>query len=501
MIFRRVLGLVAASSIVGLTACGESGGDEVAQSGDTSAMDTGTGGTTDAVGSDPNASGPANTTTTSGTPTNGPEGTDGTEPAVAPNPGFCPDEQPEVGAECMVGFPAACTYADVGCVCGDGVWDCYSASDCPAAAPEDGAGCDLNGMACTYDDLNCSCDTTDGWSCTSPCPEAQPGDDVSCRRSPNQGCDYAAGVLAVGFMSMADTSCACADGTFVCFTDANCPADAPATGASCEFPTLDCAYEASDCECNADGTWECLTDCPAAFPDDGASCERPEQAVCRYDDAGGLVQGGMGMGGAAASTCACSDLTFTCIGQEDCPTDAPSTGAECADLGGLACGYEGSNCTCGDTGWTCQTECPAAPPADGVSCERNENQPCRYTEGELLAGGGGGFGGGGGALADTSCTCAENAFDCFTPADCPTALPAADEACTVSRVLCVVEGQNCTCNGQTDTWTCNMPPDPDAGVDPGTEGMDSETSGAETTDVVSSEAPSTSQEPLDAGAP
>lgn len=499
MISRRVLGLVAASSIVGFTACGESSSDEVAQTGDTSAIDTNTGGTTDALGSEPNPSSTANPTTTNSTATTGNEGTGGQEPGVAPNPGFCPDEQPEAGDACMAAFPAACTYDDVGCVCGDGVWDCYSASDCPAAAPAEGASCDLNGMACSYDQLGCSCDTTDGWSCTSPCPESQPDDGVSCRRSANQSCNYAAGALAMGFMSMADTSCACTDETFVCFTDADCPTEAPTTGGSCEFPTLDCSYANSDCECNADGTWECLTDCPAAFPDDGASCERPEQAVCRYNDEGGLIQGGMGMGmgGAAASTCACSDLAFVCLGQDDCPTEAPSTGAECTDLAGLACAYDGSNCTCGDTGWNCQTQCPAAPPADGISCERSENQPCRYAEGELLTGGGGGFGGGQGTLADTSCTCADNAFDCFTPADCPTALPAADEACTVPRVSCVIDGQNCTCNGQTDTWTCNVPTEPDAGVSPTTEGIDPDTSGAETSDSASSEVPN----PLDAGAP
>lgn len=491
MNFRSIVRIAVVCSIgSSLGGCGESGG-----SGETTQTTTSPGGSgdtvpTDGSEADPGASGGGNNTTTPAgntnpTTTNPDDGSGGMDSGDTPNPGFCPETQPEAGAECMVGFPAACNYADVGCVCGDGVWACYSESDCPDAAPADGATCDLNGMACTYDDLGCTCDTTDGWTCNSACPDMQPTDGMSCRRSANQSCNYAAGALAPGFMSMPDTTCACTDGAFVCFSDANCPAEAPTTGAACEFPTLDCEFTGSNCRCDADGTWQCQTDCPETLPADGASCERPEQAACRYDDMGAAVQGFGGMGGGdVASTCTCTDLAFVCIGQEDCPAEAPATGGECANLTGLACDYEGSSCNCGEEGWTCQTECPAAPPADGASCERPEQAACRYAEGELLAGGGG-FGGGGGAQADTSCACVENAFDCFSPEDCPTTLPGEDEACTVTGVLCVVAGQNCTCSGRTDTWTCVVPSE--AGAPAMTEAP--ETTAEATSAVVTSDAP------------
>jgi hypothetical protein len=468
MKLRRVLGFAVVCSIaVGFTACGDSGDNGETQTTSDSPDDdsSGTAGldsvTTDTVTTDgtANQTGPANMSTGDTETDSETGGSDDMEPE---NPGFCPAEQPEEGGECMNAFPIACTYGEQGCVCTENAWDCYSTSDCPAASPADGETCTLGGMACDYDGLDCTCDTTDGWSCSSPCPEAQPSDGVSCRRPSVQTCNYAGGVLAPGFMSMSDATCACSDETFVCFSEANCPADAPTTGGSCEFPTLNCMYEASDCQCNDDGTWECRTDCPESVPADGASCERPEQAACRYAEEGTIIQGGMGMGMGAEvfSTCACREGAFTCVGQEDCPADAPVSGDTCADLDGLACDYEGSSCNCGDMGWTCQTACPAAPPEDGVSCERE--QPCRYAEGELLASGGfggGGFGGGGGTAADTSCTCVDNLFDCFTAADCPMTLPAEDEACTVTGVRCVVEGQNCTCSGQTDTWNCVTPPD------------------------------------------
>lgn len=506
MTFRRVLRFAVVCSIAGsFTACGESGGSGETQTTTGSPNDTSGAPGTDNAGTDGTGTGtsPANTTSTN---TGGPAGTEppdeqGTgEQPDDPNPGFCPEAQPEEGGECMNAFPVACTYGELGCICGEGGWDCYSASDCPAAAPAEGDACELGGMACSYDGLACNCDTEDGWSCSSPCPEAQPSDGGSCRRPTNQSCNYAGGELAAGFMSMADTTCACTDGTFVCFSEENCPVEPPSTGGSCEFPTLDCVYEGSDCACNADGTWDCRTDCPDMFPDDGASCERPEQAVCRYSEEGTILQGGMGggMGGAAVSTCACTEGAFVCIGSEDCPTAAPTTSDACAGLEGLACDYETSSCSCGDMGWSCQTDCPAAPPEEGVSCERNANQACRYAAGELLAGGGG-FGGGGGTQADTSCSCVENAFDCFTPADCPTTLPGEDVECSVTGVRCVVEGQNCTCNGQTDTWNCATPPDP--GVETGTEDMN--TSGS-VTSAPSSEAPTseaaTSEAPADADA-
>lgn len=494
MNFRQVSRIAFVCSLVGIfTACGESSNGETGQTNTGSPDDTsGVGSTGSAAETGATNTSPATTpnTTTTGANTSG-EGAPSTEPTDDPNPGFCPEAQPEAGAECTNAFPVACTYADVGCVCAQGAWDCYSASDCPAAAPADGDACELGGMACSYAELGCTCDPEEGWSCSTACPEAQPTDGLSCRRPTNQSCGYAAGVLTPGFMGMPDTTCACTDEAFVCFSEANCPSEAPITGGECAFPTLGCEFEGSDCTCNEEGTWECITDCPASNPDDGASCERPEQAACRYSEEGTLVQGGfgMGMGGSVASTCTCSEQAFVCIGQEDCPAEAPASASECADLVGLACDYEASSCTCGDTGWTCQTDCPAAPPEDGISCERSENQACRYAAGELLAGGG--FGGGQGARPDTSCSCVENAFDCFTPADCPTALPAEDEACTVSGVQCAIEGQNCFCSGQSDTWIC-VAPETDAGVAPVTDEMTS-------VDVETTGAPVSG--PLDAGAP
>ncbi len=402
--------------------------------------------------------------------------TDGPTPGVTGPPG-CPDDQPVAGAECMFGFPVACTYADGGCVCNEGAWDCYAEADCPDASPEDGASCDLNGMACSYADLSCSCSTEDGWECRTPCPEAQPADGEVCRRPVQAGCDYADGAVVQGFMNMADTTCACGDGTFTCFTEADCPADAPSTGLGCDFPTLECDYDATQCECSEDGGWTCITDCPEAFPADGAACDRPEQAICRYDEAGELAGGGGGGGfgggfggGASDSACTCVNLQFECVTQEDCPAE-PATGDDCAGFTGIACAYDGSNCTCSDMGWTCQTECPTAPPADGGSCSRSENQPCRYdAEGALLGGGGGQ---GGGAQADTTCTCTEEAFSCVSTADCPTAQPTAGEACDLAGVVCPFDGENCICSTMSDEWVCftaMMPPTGDDGAGGGESG-------------------------------
>ena len=168
MTIRHVLEFVVVGLVMGgVTACGDSEGDGETNQTTGSPTNSSDGGSGGGAGTDTTTTGTTGTTTTTtgtttttpGTTTSGDDGTGTSEPTDNPNPGFCPDEQPEAGAECMVGFPAACTYAEVGCVCGDGVWDCYSASDCPAAAPADGDGCDLNGMACSYDGLGCSCDT------------------------------------------------------------------------------------------------------------------------------------------------------------------------------------------------------------------------------------------------------------------------------------------------------------------------------------------------------
>lgn len=351
----------------------------------------------------------------------------------------CPGEKPQEASECTRMIPGACTYDDGGCVCVDGAWDCYSDADCPASAPEDAATCTLGGMACAYDDgLNCNCSAMNGWSCSTPCPEAPPASDATCRRPATSTCRYADGAIVQGGFGKADTTCACEEGTFSCFSQEDCPAAAPENASACTFATLACPYDDRQCTCT-DDAWSCVTECPEAVPSDGAQCLRPAGANCRYLE-GAVVEG---FGGKSDTTCACDEGAFNCFGQEDCPTAAPANDEAC-EFQTLSCSYEGAQCNCGESGWSCTTECPAAVPAQDSACSRPEQATCRYDEGMLVQG----FG-----AAEAVCACREEKFDCLTQADCPATAPASEAECMgLSGLACAYDGQQCTC-GQNG-WTC-----------------------------------------------
>ena len=266
-------------------------------------------------------------------------------------PPGCPPTEPEVGTECMRrGGPGsgACTYGGDSCLCNANAWACYSQKDCPASAPDDAAACDLNGMSCAYDTLRCTCSTMTGWTCQEPCPQAQPDNDAECRRPTASTCRYQAGMVVQGFMGMADTTCACNDGKFVCFSQADCPANAPTTGDSCDTTTLSCAFTGARCTCDPNGSWTCTTDCPAMLPADGDACERTPQQTCRYN--GSVPAQGM----QADATCTCRDMKFECLTPADCPDTRPDNASTC-DLLGLSCRYDNESCRCGTMSgtWNC----------------------------------------------------------------------------------------------------------------------------------------------------
>jgi hypothetical protein len=369
-----------------------------------------------------------------------PSGAGGSTSTPGTSPG-CPAEKPTEATECTRGNPAACVYDDGGCVCAENAWDCYADADCPAAAPADAEACTLGGMACSYEGLNCTCSTTNGWTCLTPCPEAAPADSASCRRPANNTCRYDdAGALVQGFGTASSTTCSCAEGAFNCFTQADCPAAPPANESECAFPTLSCAYDGQECDCD-DGVWACETDCPAMEPADGTACVRDADDECRYL-AGAPVEGG---GGDADATCRCEEGTFNCFGAEDCPATAPATGGGC-EFATLTCEYTGLACDCEEEGtWTCMTDCPAAVPAQASACERAEEQTCRYNADVLVQG----FGG----SAEAVCACREQMFDCLTATNCPATQPAADADCTgLTGLACTYGEERCSC-GQ-DAWTC-----------------------------------------------
>jgi hypothetical protein len=126
----------------------------------------------------------------------------------------------------------------------------------------------------------------------------------------------------------------------------------------------------------------------------------------------------------------------------------------------LRCDFDGGSCTCEDDGtWSCALDCPEATPADADSCQRPVDQPCRYAAGALVQGGGQG-----GTPVDTSCACADGAFDCFTTADCPATAPADASACTLSGITCPYDAgaTSCRCRTSTPEWDCTVS-DPSGG--------------------------------------
>lgn len=443
MRFGATSGLAVGAVLALLSACGSSSGGNDNGNGTGGAMSTGSGGALSTGGSSSGAPGQGGAAVNGGGASN--SGGSGTSTAgVSGGGGFpggdffsCPMEKPTAGASCMRLSPSACTYADGGCLCSSGAWSCYSSADCPATAPADAASCTLTGMACNYNDLACTCGMN-GWSCQKPCPMTPPAAATACQRPASSTCRYDEGALVGGFGS-ADTTCACNDGTFKCFSQSDCPADSPSSGAACEFSTLSCSYSAGQCSCSGDGTWSCSMSCPAMQPTEGGACDRITTGSCRYN-AGALQMGG----GSSDATCTCQDGKFNCISQADCPAAAPATDSMCTGLTGLNCTYTDRQCSCGPNGWSCTTNCPMTPPTKGTACERRS--ACQYAAGAPVSMG---------MTADTTCACTDNAFQCYTAADCPATQPMSASECQQPGLTCPYSGQNCRCSASMGAWTCS----------------------------------------------
>ena len=189
----------------------------------------------------------------------------------------CPMAEPGADASCRRAENSTCRYnmgtlvggfgmADTTCSCASGKFSCFSQEDCPAAAPAQMSACTTATLGCMYDDRQCTC-TGGAWNCQTSCPAAPPSDGAECLRPENATCRYNMDMLVQGGFGQADTTCACSDNKFSCFGQEDCPASAPVDGATCEFSTLSCDWEATGCTCN-NGMWACTTDCPAA-PHDG----------------------------------------------------------------------------------------------------------------------------------------------------------------------------------------------------------------------------------------
>lgn len=262
------------------------------------------------------------------------------------------------------------------------------------------------------------------------CPGEKPEEAAECTRMFKGACVYD------------DGGCVCTDGAWDCYADADCPATAPADAAACTLDSMQCEYEGLDCTCSVEDGWSCVSPCPEATPEDSASCRRPTNSTCRYAE-GELVGG---FGGKADTTCACGDDSqFTCFSDADCPAAAPENESAC-EFNTLSCDYEDRECDCRDGAWNCETECPAAEPADGAECLRAATAACRYAEGAIVQGG---FG----SQADSTCVCEEGAFSCFGAEDCPAAAPATAEACEFKSLSCDFTDSQCTC-GNDGTWGC-----------------------------------------------
>src|SRR5512145_2855046 len=255
------------------------------------------------------------------------------------------------------------------------------------------------------------------------CPASKPVVDSACTRS-----------SSMGACTFGDTNCICSGQTWHCYTQADCPATAPANADACDLNSMSCAYGAVQCVCARNSGWNCATPCPATKPTaSGEACTRDARNTCRYGEDGALIN----FGGTAVTTCACANGALSCFGATDCPADPPTSSAACTMLT-LSCQYDGRQCNCGTDGvWACTSECPEAPPAADAACDRTPQQACSYANGALVSG----FG----ATSDKTCVCNANKFACFTQADCPAAAPESDTACTLLGINCSYDATTCRC--------------------------------------------------------
>lgn len=290
------------------------------------------------------------------------------------------------------------------------------------------------------------------------CPTAKPTAGDECSRPSTQPCDYD------------DGACACRDDVWSCYSDSDCPAQAPANEEACNFSQMNCAYGELNCVCSTTTGWSCQTPCPATKPaTNTTACTRPADQLCRYGEDGQRVSG---FGTTAASTCSCVDGKLNCFSQADCPADPPANDGACTTPT-LGCSYTGRQCNCGTDGtWSCTTDCPEATPAAASACLRAANQACSYAAGALVSGG---------ATPDTTCVCIDEKFTCYTDADCPAERPEAG-ACTQLGLNCnyetAEETSRCRCRTSTSEWSCSSFPNQGSGGNDGSGGAPSSAGGA-----------------------
>jgi hypothetical protein len=152
------------------------------------------------------------------------------------------------------------------------------------------------------------------------------------------------------------------------------------------------------------------------------------------------------MFGTRVCDCITPGNTWACWDPGQCPTAVPAEQSSCPVVGMSCDPMRGESCTCRDNGWDCGNQfCPAAEPTAGGQCEGGPGS-CTY-----------------GARI---CDCANDAWSCWNPADCPMPAPPADNAmCTSPGMACMYPGGTCTC-GSMSTWRCGrgVMNDTDAGI-------------------------------------
>jgi hypothetical protein len=66
--------------------------------------------------------------------------------------------------------------SDSACVCSENMFTCYTAADCPAAAPTSGSTCAQPGLQCEFDSQSCWCSATNNtWFCPGGTPGGEGG--------------------------------------------------------------------------------------------------------------------------------------------------------------------------------------------------------------------------------------------------------------------------------------------------------------------------------------
>jgi hypothetical protein len=171
--------------------------------------------------------------------------------------------------------------------------------------------------------------------------------------------------------------------------------------------------------------------CPETKPSNGGTCVEA-RGDCMY----------------GAEVCDCQDDVWACWDPANCPASAPSERAGCTPVG-MQCSYESQadelDCQCTAQGWDCgRVVCPASEPVSGASCEEGDGQ-CTF-----------------GARV---CTCEDDVWACWNPADCPSAPPAENAACNPVGMSCPYGRGECDCS--EEGWECDRRVVRDAGAGDG----------------------------------